>query len=138
MAYRPRAGRMCRRGPDNIARRMRQPAAEAPARFDTGKLATGMTAAFTHGGNSRNAAQPLAWRSPALRYRRERVAFCWTAQSPIPYSQKIQTIAKPGVIRRQGSLRGWARSWVVGRSWNPTTWDAAGSDSILREPSIVP
>jgi hypothetical protein len=23
-----------------------------------------------------------------------------------PYSQKIQTIAKPGIIRRQGSLRG--------------------------------
>ena len=56
MAHRPRAGGMCRRGPDDIARRTRHAAAEAPAEFDTSELATGMTTAFTHDGNSRDAA----------------------------------------------------------------------------------
>jgi hypothetical protein len=53
---RPRAGRMCRRGPDNIGRTTHYLAAEAPAGFDASELTTGMTAAFTHNGNSRKAA----------------------------------------------------------------------------------
>jgi hypothetical protein len=44
MAHSPRAGRMCWRGPDNIARSTRDPAAEAPAKFDTSELATEMPA----------------------------------------------------------------------------------------------
>jgi hypothetical protein len=39
-----------------ISRRHRHLAAEAPAEFDASELATGMTDAFTHDGNSRNAA----------------------------------------------------------------------------------
>jgi hypothetical protein len=53
MAHRPGAGRMCRRGPDNIARRTSYLAAEAPAEFDASELTTRMTAAFTHDDNSR-------------------------------------------------------------------------------------
>jgi hypothetical protein len=50
MAYRPRAARMCRRGPDNIARRTHYLAAEAVTEFDTSELTTGMTAgAKRHG-----------------------------------------------------------------------------------------
>ena len=79
MAHRLRVGRMCRRGPDNIARRTRDPAAEAPAEFDTSELTTGMTAAF----NRAALPQPLAWRHLASRYRRKQVASCWTTQSPI-------------------------------------------------------
>jgi hypothetical protein len=56
MAHRPRGGRMRRCGPDHIARRTRRLAAEAVAEFDTSELTTGMTAAFTHNGNSHNAA----------------------------------------------------------------------------------
>jgi hypothetical protein len=68
MAHRPRAERMRRRGPDNIARRTHHPAAEAPAEFDTGELTTGMTASFSHDGNSRNAVSA----SPALSARPKR------------------------------------------------------------------
>jgi hypothetical protein len=39
---------MCRRGPDNIARRTHYLAAEALAEFDTSELATELTAASTH------------------------------------------------------------------------------------------
>jgi hypothetical protein len=39
---------MCRRGPDNMARRTRHLAAEAVAEFDTSELATELTAASTH------------------------------------------------------------------------------------------
>jgi hypothetical protein len=71
LAHRPRAGRVCRRGPDDIARRNRHPAAEASARFDTSELTTGMTAAFTHDDNSHNAASAsrLASSSVALSLR---------------------------------------------------------------------
>jgi hypothetical protein len=62
---------MCWRGPDNIARRNRDRAAEAPTRFDASELTTGMTAAFTHDDNSRNAASAsrLASSSVALSLR---------------------------------------------------------------------
>jgi hypothetical protein len=40
MAHRTRAGRMCRRGPDNIVRRTHYLAAEAVAEFDTSELTT--------------------------------------------------------------------------------------------------
>jgi hypothetical protein len=74
---------MCGRGPDDIARRMRHPAAEAPAEFDTSELATGMTAAFTHDGNLRNAASALAWCPLASRYRCER-AVILSGLGPMP------------------------------------------------------
>jgi hypothetical protein len=83
MAHRPGAGRVCRRGPDNITRTTHYPAAEAPAEFDTSELATELTAASTHDGNSRNAASTSRLGPLASRYRREQVASCWTAQSPI-------------------------------------------------------
>jgi hypothetical protein len=83
MADRPRAGRMCRRGPDNIARRTHYLAAEAPAEFDTSELTTGMTATFTHDDNSRNAASAsrLASSNVALSLR----ASCLLSDSTIPH-----------------------------------------------------
>jgi hypothetical protein len=57
---------MSRRGPDNIARRTRDPAAEASPKVDTSEPATGMTAPFTHDGNSRNAVSVSRLASPGV------------------------------------------------------------------------
>jgi hypothetical protein len=92
MAHSPRAGRMCRRSPDHIARRTRHPAAEAPAEFDTSELTTGMTATFTHDDNSRNAASAsrLASSSVALSLR----ASCLLLDSTIshPCSRRDRSV----------------------------------------------
>jgi hypothetical protein len=48
------------------SRDKRPSTAEAPAKFDTSELTTGMTAAFTHDGNSRNAVSASRLAPPSV------------------------------------------------------------------------
>jgi hypothetical protein len=95
MAHCPRAGRMSRRGPDNIARRTRDPAAEASAKVDTSEPATGMTAPFTHDGNSRNAVSASRLASPGVARAGSELPFVGQYNLPPALSARAKPLGRP-------------------------------------------